>query len=125
RRIDQFEVDPGGTAMDRGFALGLAELEKHRSKGKLSQVILLTDGETTGEHVCRQLAQQAVQKRVRVTIMGVGTEWNAELIKDLARLADGKWYYIDANQTDDAERTFLEEIDHLTATAFTNVQMHV
>src|SRR5579871_4979892 len=47
-RIDMFDVDPGGTAMDEGIRLGLGELEKNLNAG-LSQVVILTDGETSGE----------------------------------------------------------------------------
>jgi Ca-activated chloride channel family protein len=124
-RIDMFDVDPGGTAMDQGIGLALAEVEKLNSPGRLSQVVVLTDGETSGENVCRQLAQQAAQKKIHLTLMGVGTEWNASLIKDLARLSEGKWYYIDVNQAQEAERIFLEEFEHLAATGFTNVELHI
>jgi Ca-activated chloride channel family protein len=124
-RIDLFDVDPGGTSMDQGIALGLSELEKHASAGGLTQLLVLTDGETSGEQICRQLAQQSAQKKIHFTVMGVGTEWNASLIKDLATLAEGKWYYIDVNQAQEAERIFLEEFGHLVSAAFTNVQMHL
>src|SRR4051812_20388207 len=124
-RIDQFSVDPGGTAMDEGIRLGMQEVEKNLGSGKLSQVVVLTDGETSGEHACRQLAQQAAQKKIHFTVMGVGTEWNSSLIKDLARLAGGKWYYIDVNDKGSADRVFVEEFEHLAAAGFTNVEMHL
>jgi Ca-activated chloride channel family protein len=125
-RIDRFEVDPGGTSMDQGIALGLGEIEKNMGgAGKLSQMVVLTDGETSGEHMCKQLAQQAAQKKIHFTVMGVGTEWNSSLIKDLARLAEGKWYYIDVNQASEAERIFVEEFEQLAATGFLNVEMQI
>lgn len=124
-RIDMFDVDPGGTSMDQGIALGLAEVEKSAGAGRLSQVVVLTDGETSGEQNCRQLAQQAAEKKVHFTVMGIGTEWNASLLKDLARLAEGTWYYIDVSDAAEAERIFLKEFEHLTAAAFTNVEMHL
>src|SRR5262249_33224268 len=124
-RIDRFEVDPGGTSMDQGIALGMGELEKNTGAGKLSQLVVLTDGETSGEHTCKQLAQQAAQKKIHFTVMGVGTEWNSTLIKDLARLAEGKWYYIDVNKATEAERVFVEEFEQLAATGFLNVEMHI
>jgi Ca-activated chloride channel family protein len=124
-RIDMFDVDPGGTAMDEGIYNGIAEVEKNAGTGRLSQVVVLTDGETSGEQTCRQLAQQAAQKKIQLTVMGVGTEWNASLIKDLARLSEGKWYYIDVNQALEAQRIFQEEFEHLAAAAFTNVEMHI
>jgi Ca-activated chloride channel family protein len=124
-RIDMFDVDPGGTAMDEGIRLGMAEVAKNAGDGKLSQVVVLTDGETSGEQACRQLAEDAARDKVHFTVMGVGTEWNATLLKDLARLAEGKWYYIDVNQAADAERVFAEEFEHLAAAGFADVEMHL
>src|ERR1700682_5806748 len=63
RTIDQFSVDPGGTAMDQGIELGLAEVAKKAGPGQLSQVVVLTDGETSGENVCRELAKKAAAQK--------------------------------------------------------------
>jgi Ca-activated chloride channel homolog len=125
QRIDMFDVDPGGTAMDAGIEQAMGEVEQHVAPGKLSQVLVLTDGETSGEQRCRQLAQEAAQKKIHFTVMGVGTEWNSSLIKDLARLAEGEWYYIDVNEADAAEKVFAKEFEHLAATGFTNVEMTI
>jgi Ca-activated chloride channel family protein len=124
-KIDMFDVDPGGTAMDLGIEAGIREVEKNAGTGRLSQVVVLTDGETSGEQACRQWAQYAAEKKVHLTCMGVGTEWNASLIKDLARLSEGKWYYIDVNQAQETERIFVEEFAHLAAVAFTNVELNL
>jgi Ca-activated chloride channel homolog len=125
KRIDMFDVDPGGTSMDQGMEMGMAEVEKNVGPGRLSQLVVLTDGETSGEQQCRQLAQQAAGKKIRLSVMGVGTEWNASLIKDLARLAEGTWYYIDVSEAQEAERIFVGEFAHLAATGFTNVEMQL
>jgi Ca-activated chloride channel family protein len=124
-KVDMFNVDPGGTAMDEGIARGLAEVEKNVGPGKVSQVVVLTDGETSGEQNCRKLAKDAAGKQIRFTIIGVGTEWNSNLIKDLAKLAEGRWHYIDVNDAAAAEKVFSDEFKHLAATAFTNVEMHL
>jgi Ca-activated chloride channel homolog len=125
QRIDLFDVDPGGTSMDQGIRLGLGEVEKNAADGLLSQVVILTDGETSGEMTCRQLAQEAAKQRIHLTLMGVGTEWNASLIKDLARLSEGKWYYIDVNEAQETQRAFLEEFGRLTSAGYTDVAMHL
>ena len=125
RRVDMFDVDPGGTAMNDGMRLALDEVEKLASPGTLSQVVVLTDGETSGEVECRQLAQRAHEKKIHLTLMGVGLDWKASLIKDLAKLSEGKWYYIDVNQASEAERIFIEEFETLAASAFMNVEMHL
>jgi len=124
-KIDMFDVDPGGTSMDQGIQIAMDEVAKKQGAGRLSQIVLLTDGETSGEQTCRQLAQQAAQKKIHLTVMGVGTEWNSALIKDLAKLSEGKWYYIDVNEKDEAQRIFVEEFESLAAAGFLNVEMHV
>jgi Ca-activated chloride channel family protein len=125
RRIDMFDVDPGGTAMDEGIALALTEVEKNAGAGKLSQMVILTDGETSGEQNCRTLAKKANEKKIHMTLMGVGLDWKANLIKELADLSQGKWYYIDVNEKQEAERIFVEEFKELAASAFMDVEMHV
>jgi RNA polymerase sigma factor (sigma-70 family) len=125
RRIDRFNVDPGGTAMDEGLALALEAVEKHAGPGKLSQIVVLTDGETSGEQNCRSLAQQAAARNVPLTFMGVGVDWNASLIKDLAKASQGKWYYIDVNAREETARVFAEEFETLAATAFLDVEMQL
>src|SRR3954447_3972657 len=123
-KIDMYDVDPGGTSMDEGMRLALEEVEKSAA-GKLTQVLVLTDGETSGETTCRQLAQRAAEKKIHLTLMGVGLDWKASLIKDLAKVSEGKWYYIDVNQASEAERIFGEEFKNLAATAFLDVEMHL
>src|SRR5205085_7028723 len=70
-------------------------------------------------------AEEAARKKIHLTLMGVGIDWKASLIKDLAKLSEGKWYYIDVNKKDEAERVFTEEFEQLAATAFKDVEMHL
>ena len=125
QKVDMFDVDPGGTAMDEGIRAGMAEVEKALGAGRLSQLIVLTDGETSGEQNCRQLAKEAAAKKIRFNIIGVGTEWNQSLIKDLAKLAEGDWGYIDVNDVSAAERVFAHEFAALAAAGFLDVEMHL
>jgi Ca-activated chloride channel family protein len=121
-RIEQ-AVEPSGTAMDVGIRAALGAVLAPDEAGRQLQVVVLTDGETSGEAACRDLAREAQEKKVRFTIMGVGTEWNSALIKDLAKVGDGRWYYIDAEQADEAMRVFLAEFDRLADTTFLNVTL--
>jgi Ca-activated chloride channel family protein len=124
-RIDRFDVDPGGTAMDQGIQLALAEIAKNAGPGKLSQLVILTDGETAGEQACRQYAQQAARDSIKFQVIGVGTEWNQSLIKDLARLAEGNWGYIDVNDASAAERVIVEKVEEAANVGFLDVEMKV
>jgi Ca-activated chloride channel family protein len=124
-KVDMFDVDPGGTSMDQGIQLAMDEVRKQPQGGRLSQVVVLTDGETSGEAICRQLAQKAATEKVHLSLMGVGTEWNASLIKDLAKLSNGKWYYIDVNEVNAAADVFQREFESLAAAGFLNVEMRI
>jgi Ca-activated chloride channel homolog len=123
--IDMFDVDPGGTSMNEGIQHGMNAVEKAMGKGTLTQIVVLTDGETSGEQMCRQLAKQAGEKKMHLTLMGVGTEWNAGLIKDLAKISEGKWYYIDVNQKESAAKVFDEEFSSLSSVGFMDVELHL
>jgi Ca-activated chloride channel family protein len=125
RKIDMFNVDQAGTTMDEGIARAREVLTGPDEAGRLLQVIVLTDGETTGENECRELARQAPEKKVRLTVMGIGTEWNSALLKDLARASGGLWYYIDAEQADESMRVFLAEFDRLADTSFVDVALEI
>jgi Ca-activated chloride channel family protein len=125
RQIDLFSVDQAGTTMDEGIGKAIQTLQSPDEAGRLLQVIVLTDGETSGEESCRELARQAAEKKIRFTIMGVGTEWNSGLIKDLAEVSNGRWYYIDAEQSDEPMRVFLAEFDRLADTTFVNVTLEI
>src|SRR3954469_21138930 len=63
-KIDMYDVDPGGTAMNDGMRLAIDEVEKLAGAGRLSQIIILTDGETSGEHECRDLAKRAADAKI-------------------------------------------------------------
>ena len=123
--VDQLNVDPGGTSMDQGMQLAVAELQKNHGEGILSHLVILTDGETSGESLCKQIAASLPQQKMHLTIMGIGTEWNANLVKELAKLSNGKWFYIEAEKREEAERIFVQEFTHLASTAFTEVEMHL
>src|SRR5439155_2247072 len=64
-------------------------------------------------------------KKCHLSLMGIGIDWKANLIKDLAKLSEGKWYYIDTNEKKEAERIFVEEFQQLAAAAFKDAEMHL
>ncbi|MBL8796970.1 MAG: hypothetical protein JNM56_23920, partial [Planctomycetia bacterium] len=68
---------------------------------------------------------EAAGKKVHLSLMGVGTDWNATLIKDLAKVSNGKWYYIDVNDQNAAAEVFKEEFESLQHAGFLNTEMHL
>ncbi len=93
-QVDTIE-EAGGTAMSQGLIAGQTELQKHANADRLAHMLLLTDGQTWGdEDICRSIAQQLGSAGVRITALGLGTEWNEKLLDDLADLTSGVADYI-------------------------------
>ncbi|MEI8306942.1 MAG: VWA domain-containing protein [Chloroflexales bacterium] len=92
--------ESGGTAMSLGMQSGQIELQKNIGSDRLSHMLLLTDGQTWGdEETCRSIAKSLGQADARITALGLGAEWNEQLLDDLAEFTEGNSDYIaDPNQ---------------------------
>jgi Ca-activated chloride channel family protein len=85
----------GGTEILQGIRAGLAEVEKHHNKRVTSHLILLTDGQTYGdEEDCIAEARHAGARRIGVTAMGIGEDWNDVLLDEIATQSGGVSAYI-------------------------------
>ncbi|MGD1952850.1 MAG: VWA domain-containing protein [Leptolyngbyaceae cyanobacterium] len=85
----------GGTAIDEGLKLGIAEVAKGKNS-TVSQIFLLTDGEN--EHGsndrCLKFAQLAVSYSFTVSTLGFGHHWNQDVLEQLADAGNGSLAYI-------------------------------
>lgn len=88
-QIDRI-TDRGGTTMSKGMRRGLDELRRGLAQGRVSRMLLLTDGETYGdENDCRQLAAECGQYGVAVSALGLGEDWNMPLLEAIAGQSGG------------------------------------
>jgi len=88
----------GGTELLQGLKLGLREVKRWHSEGVHSHVLLLTDGRTYGdEEDCLQEARQAGMQNVSLTLMGIGEDWNEQLLDQIAGFSQGTSLYIDSS----------------------------
>lgn len=89
-QVDAIE-ERGGTTMAKGMRKGLEELRRGAGPGRVSRMILLTDGETYGdEEECRQLGRECGQAGIPVSAFGLGDEWNADLLDAIAQTSGGQ-----------------------------------
>ncbi|MDY7077900.1 MAG: VWA domain-containing protein [Chloroflexota bacterium] len=88
-------LSTGGTEILQGIQGGLAEIEKHHNAQVTSHLILLTDGQTYGdEEDCLAEARLAGARRIGITAMGIGEDWNDELLDEIATQSGGVSAYI-------------------------------
>lgn len=82
-RVGRLEAG-GGTKMAPAIRAGLAEIARHQSPSVASRLVVLTDGQTTGEDDCRAEADRAAAAGVPLLALGLGNDWNEDLLLDLA-----------------------------------------
>lgn len=85
----------GGTEILKGMEAGLAEIEKRYGQRVISHLILLTDGRTYGDDErCIAAARRAGARRIGITAMGIGEDWNDTLLDQIAGQSGGISAYI-------------------------------
>ena len=96
KKIDRIR-DGGGTAISGGMGQGLAELEKELAPDRVSRMLLLTDGQTFGdEKQCKKLGKEAGKKGIVVNALGLGDDWNEDLLDAIAEASGGVADFIDS-----------------------------
>jgi Ca-activated chloride channel family protein len=97
RAVDALET-AGGTNMSAGLDLGLAQLARSERRGRMARVLLLSDGHANeGDSSLRGLQSRArkfVQNENVLTTMGIGDDFNEDLMTSLADAGTGNFYYL-------------------------------
>jgi Ca-activated chloride channel homolog len=87
--IDQIR-DAGGTTMSLGMIQGLNELRRWNIPHAINRMILLTDGVTYGDSErCRQLARDAAAAGIAIYPLGIGADWDEDLLDNIGQLSGG------------------------------------
>jgi Ca-activated chloride channel homolog len=85
----------GGTEMATGMQMGLQEVSRPMMSRGISRLVLLTDGRTYGdESRCVEIARRAQAKGIGITALGVGSEWNEDLLETIAASENSRTEYI-------------------------------
>ena len=85
----------GGTEIFQGLQTGFMEVQRFSSRSPINHIVLLTDGRTYGdEEACLGLADRAAQQGIRITGLGIGSDWNDAFLDELAARTGGESSYI-------------------------------
>ncbi len=102
----------GGTEMATGMQMGLQEVSRPMMSRGISRLVLLTDGRTYGdESRCVEIARRAQAKGIGITALGVGSEWNEDLMETIAAAENSRTEYITNAQQ--IVTVFSEELQRL------------
>ncbi len=112
--------DAGGTAMSLGMIQGLNELRRWNIPNAINRMILLTDGVTYGDSDrCRQLARDAKAAGISIYPLGIGADWDENLLDDIGELSGGMPAEFIRNPAD-ALNVFQQQLQSAVAVAVRN-----
>lgn len=115
------------TNLHGGWQEGGIQTQKHFDSSKLNRVILLSDGlanvgKTNPEEIGIDVAKLA-KEGISTTTMGVGKDYNEDLLEIMATRGDGNYYYIDT--PDQLPEIFTSEMQGIMGTVGRNVTLRV
>jgi Ca-activated chloride channel family protein len=103
----------GGTNLASGLELGLEIADGRRGAGRTARVILISDGLAnqgdTSLSGLRARARRAALGEYTLTTIGVGEDFDEQLLAALADAGTGNYYYIQSG--DDLARIFSDEFE--------------
>ncbi|MFT5473389.1 MAG: Ca-activated chloride channel family protein [Kiritimatiellia bacterium] len=88
----------GDTALFGGVSQAAAEVRKHLDPERISRIVLLSDGNANvGPHTPEDLGRlgaSLIKEGISVSSVGVGQDYNEDLMTQLARRSDGNTYFV-------------------------------
>jgi Ca-activated chloride channel family protein len=124
RRLQSVEAR-NMTALHAAWVEGGVQVSSHLEAGRLNRVLLLTDGlanvgETNADRIASDVKGLAT-RGVSTSTLGVGLDYNEDLLEGMARAGDGNYYFIEGAA--DLERIFTSELHGLMATTGRKVSL--
>ena len=122
------EIYPrGSTNLGGGLLEGLRQAEKYASGEHLNRVVLLSDGLAnvgmTNPHELNQLSRRYRNKSISITTMGVGLDYNENLMIGIAESGGGNYYFIE--RANDLASIVRKELDMISSVLAQNASIHV
>lgn len=123
RMIGSIEA-AGGTEMATGMALALQEVQRAMLTRGVSRILLLTDGRTYGdEGRCVEIARRAQSRSIGLTALGIGSEWNEDLLETMAARENSRTHYITSAQ--EITQVFADELKRMHSIFAQDVQLQI
>ena len=120
-------TDDGSTNLGGGLIEGLAQVTKNLTPAGVNRVLLISDGlANRGVQEPRELnriARESLQKGVITTTIGLGTDYNEDLMTGLADHGGGNYYFV-ADSTK-IEPVLNDELRQMAATVARDVALHL
>ena len=115
----------GMTALFAGVSKGLDQVSRHLDKTQVNRIILLSDGQAnvgpSSVSELAGLARIAAKKGVAITTMGLGEDYNEDLMVAIAGYSDGNHVFVE--NSSDLEKTFASEFNDVMSVVAHDVEV--
>jgi Ca-activated chloride channel family protein len=127
KRLDDVDVQGGSTDLHEAIKVGLKELREYSGENTIDKIVLLTDGrpthgKTEDEEFFR-LAETIREKGGSVSAVGVGIDYNEDLLSSVARLSGGAFYH--SPRPREIKKIFKKEIAHFLNVSHRAVELTI
>ncbi len=125
-KIESIEAG-GSTALYAGVKTGARQLQEYFSSKRINRVILLSDGLAnvgpSSTRDLRRLGSDLAEKGISVTTIGVGDDYNEDLMAGLAEASDANYYYV--QDTEKLPEIFAKELGELLTVAAREIRIEI
>ena len=125
-KIESIEAD-GSTALYAGVKMGADQLQEYFSSRRINRVILLSDGMAnvgpSSPRQLRRLGSDLAERGISVTTIGVGDDYNEDLMAGLAEASDANYYYV--ADTEKLPAIFAKELGELLTVAAREIKIEI
>ena len=117
----------GSTALYAGVKTGAEQISEYFSSQRINRIILLSDGlANVGPSTprdLRRLGSDLAERGMAVTTIGVGDDYNEDLMAGLAEASDANYYYV--RDTETLPEIFAKELGDMLAVAARDVRIEI
>jgi Ca-activated chloride channel homolog len=117
----------GSTALHAGVKMGADQIQEYFSSKRINRVILLSDGLAnvgpSSPRQLRQLGGDLAERGISVTTIGVGDDYNEDLMAGLAEASDANYYYV--KDTEKLPEIFAKELGEMLSVAARDVRIEI
>ena len=111
RAVNDLGAD-GSTNLSAGLIAGYEQVQQHFDQERQNRVILLSDGRptvgNTATDTILSVSRGFNSEGIGLTTVGLGTDFNPELMRGLAEQADGNFYFLEDSSA--VNEVFTEEL---------------